>query len=436
MTIPKLIKKDFLLFSKSISGIIMTFAVPMIITLIFGAIFGGFGGDNGISELRLLVVDDDKTDFSKQLVTLLDSLDAIKIYSTYKNDETNTVLNMEVMDSNIKKGSFKVGIRILSGFENNYNNGEKLKLEIHYDPKFIIEYNIVNGIIQKTIMKDFPQVMMNSMFKNAREYLGSDQGTFFENDMNKTIEKFFGTEDSEGAESQTPSDSAIKQDDNFNMMGDPIDIKSVELLGVEEENPYFAQYVAGMAVMFLLFSVTNAGASLLDEKNNGTIKRLLVAPVTRNQILTAKMFYIMIMAIFQLLVLFTFGWLVFKLNIFKDIPALLSMIIVTAFACSALGIFIASICKNQHQVSSISTLIILGMSALGGSMVPLMIMPAYIKKIARFTLNYWAMKGFTDIFWRNLHLKDIVPSLIVLSLITIVFTTIALSIFNKKLMEK
>jgi len=433
MTTSKLIKKDLLLFSKSKSNIIMTFAVPMIITLIFGAIFGGFGSDSGIRELKILLVDEDNTGFSQKFYTLLDSLDALKVYTKYKKNGSSVKMDIENMDSLIKKGSYKVGIRLLEGLEKNYLEGVKIRLELHYDPKFIVEYNIVNGIIQKTIMKDFPQIMMNSMFKNASEYLGTVQGTMFENDINITLQKFFG-EDNQNE--QSFPDTLASQEDEFNMMGEPIEIKSVELLGVEEDNPYFAQYVAGMAVLFLLFSVTYAGASLLDEKNNGTIKRLLIAPVTRNQILTAKMFYIMIIAISQLIVLFTFGWLVFKLNIFKDIPALLAMIIVTAFSCSAIGIFIASICKNQNQVSSLSTLIILGMSALGGSMVPLMIMPAYIQKIARFTLNYWAMKGFTDILWRNLSLKDIYPSLIVLSGITVVFSSIALTIFNKKLMEK
>jgi ABC-2 type transport system permease protein len=137
----------------------------------------------------------------------------------------------------------------------------------------------------------------------------------------------------------------------------------------------------------------------------------------------------------QLIVLFIFGWLVFQLNIFKDVPALLMMIVATALACSSLGIFIAAICKNQQQVDSLSTLLILGMSALGGSMFPTIIMPQYIQTIGKFTLNYWAMKGITDIFWYNKTLSDIYPSVLVLFAITIVFASIAIKIFNKKLMR-
>ena len=138
-------------------------------------------------------------------------------------------------------------------------------------------------------------------------------------------------------------ENAKSNNSNFKMMEDPLDMKSVELLGTEKDNGMFAQYVAGMAVMFLLFSVTHAGASLLDEKHNGTIKRLLTAPVKRSEILFSKMLYISLLGLSQLIVLFIFGWIVFHLNIFKDILALLVMIVATALACSSVGIFIASI---------------------------------------------------------------------------------------------
>ncbi|OQX70461.1 MAG: hypothetical protein B6D62_04995, partial [Candidatus Cloacimonas sp. 4484_275] len=118
---------------------------------------------------------------------------------------------------------------------------------------------------------------------------------------------------------------------------------------------------------------------------------------------------------------------------FKNVPALLTMIIVTALAASALGIFIASVCRNLHQVSSLSTLLILGMSALGGSMVPTFLMPTYIQFIGKFTFNYWAMKGFTDIFWRDFGLGEILPSIIILAAVAIVFSSVAIKLFRKRL---
>ncbi|MCK4338700.1 MAG: ABC transporter permease, partial [Candidatus Cloacimonetes bacterium] len=306
-----------------------------------------------------------------------------------------------------------------------------LPLEIHYDPKFAVEFGIINGIIQKVIMSKFSQLMFNSLWKKADEFLGEEKGNYFKSDISHTVNKYFPG--SSNAEKDIFSSYA--QTDNFELLESPIEIKSVQLLGEEEENIMFVQYVAGMAVMFLLFSVVHAGSSILEEKNNGTIKRLLIAPVKRREILTGKMLFVSLMGFSQLIVLFIFGWLVFSLNIFKDIPALLVMIVVTTLACSSLGILIAAICRNLNQVNGISTLLILGMSALGGSMFPSFLMPKYIQTIGKFTLTHWAMKGFTDIFWRNLHIKDILPSIGILLCICLVFSYIAIRIFKKRLVD-
>lgn len=429
MNILPLLEKDSRLFFKSKSAVALTYIVPMIITLIFGAVFGGFGESNsGLNEIKIIAVDNDKTEYSRKFISKLDSLDAVLIHTRYKSKEEFISFDTVKLDEWIKNGKRKAGIIIPAGFQQKIEKGEKLPLEIHYDPKYTIEYSILNGIIQKTIMQSFPQLIYAGMMNKAKEYLGQEQGDKFQTGLQGIIYKYF-------PEAET-SDSHLETENPENgIQMDPFDIKSKKLAGEKQSNGMFAQYVAGMAVMFLLFSVTHAGATLLDEKHNGTIKRLLIAPVKRSEILFSKMLYITLLGISQLIVLFLFGWLVFGLNIFLDVPALLTMIVITALACSSIGIFIAAICKSQQQVSSISMLIILGMSALGGSMFPTFIMPSYIQTIGKFTLNRWAMKGFTDIFWYNKHLPDIYPSILILGGITVIFSFIAIKLFHKRLME-
>jgi ABC-type transport system involved in multi-copper enzyme maturation permease subunit len=431
MNIITLILKDIKLFGKSKSSIALTFFVPMVITLIFGAIFGGFGGTSQLRDMKVLMVDQDNTDFSDQFRTVLDSLPELSVYTKQKVDDEYILFTEESMNDWIVKGRHKIGIVIPKGFQEAYKTGKTIPLKIHYDPKFIIEFNIIYGLLQKTIMQKFPDIMMNRFYQSSYEYLGEQTGSQFKTDIDSVVNQYFYR--SEQPETQ-PSTGA--EDSGFSPIGDPISLETVELLGQEQQNPAFAQYVAGMAVLFLLFSVTYAGASLLDEKHNGTIKRLLIAPVLRSEILISKMMYSIFLGIIQLSALFLFGWLVFKLPIFQHLTALIIMILATALACASIGIFIAAICKNQNQASGLSTLIVLGMSALGGSMVPSTMMPVYVNRIGQFTLNHWAMKGFTDIFWRNLGLGDILQSVFILIGIGIVFSAISIIIFNKKLMEE
>jgi linearmycin/streptolysin S transport system permease protein len=444
MNIFKLVEKDIKIFAKSKSSIILTYLVPMVLALIFGGIFGGFGTGGGRREIKLLLTDQDQSQFSRAFTTELDSLSEIKVYRNYTQEEEEKLFTADVMDDLIKKGKFAVGLIIPDSTESNLQQGGKLSLQIHYDPKYPIEHGIVSGLIQKLIPTKFPQLMMSGLWKLSEGALGKESDKF-KNEMFGVVKQFYPEAD-EGLFdfSKQPlvplnsgsgaGDSTSVQSQGFGL-GNMMEIESVELLGQEEENQMFAQYIAGMAVMFLLFAVSGTATSLIEERNFGTMKRLLVAPVRSSEILYSKLIFCSLLGISQLIVMFIFGWLVFKLDIFKDPLALSVTILSTSLACSGLGILMATICKTERQVGSLSTLVVLGMSALGGSMVPTIIMPAFIQNIGKFTINHWAMKGFTDIFWRNMHLKDIiVPNLILLG-VFVVLISLSHYFFKQRIYE-
>ncbi len=192
------------------------------------------------------------------------------------------------------------------------------------------------------------------------------------------------------------------------------------------------QAVAGTAIMMLLFSIAEIGAGLLEEKENGTIKRLLYAPIKPSAILFGKMIAALVIAIIQLVVMLVFAWLAFDLPIFKDVFSLLILLFAIAFAVASFGIFLVAIVKTRKQLSGLSTMLILTMSALGGSMVPLYVMPAFMKKIAVVSVNYWGIQGFYDIFTRELPFIEIAPRILVLLGIGLVMSFISIQLFKKK----
>jgi ABC-type transport system involved in cytochrome c biogenesis permease component len=148
------------------------------------------------------------------------------------------------------------------------------------------------------------------------------------------------------------------------------------------------QSVAGIAVMMLLFSVAGIGGSLLDEKKEGMLKKLLCSPMHPNNILFGKIVFANIISIAQLLIMFVYAWLVFGLDIMHHLPSLVLMIIATAYACSSFGVLLASFAKSSQQVQGLSTIIVMVMSGIGGSMIPLFLMPEIMQKIAVVSVNY------------------------------------------------
>lgn len=198
-------------------------------------------------------------------------------------------------------------------------------------------------------------------------------------------------------------------------------------------HPGLVQAVGGTAIMMLLFSIAAIGGGLLDEKEAGTLKRLLIAPVKPLHILLAKMGTAMVVSVLQLTAMFMFAWLAFGLPIFMDMLSLVLLIICISFAVSSFGVFLVSTVKTRQQLQGMSTIIIILMSAIGGSMIPINMMPGFMQDIAGISVNYWGIEGFFDIFWRQLPLIEILPKMGILLAIGTGMVLISTVLFKKNI---
>jgi len=61
----------------------------------------------------------------------------------------------------------------------------------------------------------------------------------------------------------------------------------------------------------------------------------------------------------------------------------------------------------RAQLGAMSTLVVLSLSAIGGSMFPRFLMPAGLQKAGLVLFNSWALEGFTNVFWRELPLQSL-----------------------------
>jgi ABC-2 type transport system permease protein len=123
--------------------------------------------------------------------------------------------------------------------------------------------------------------------------------------------------------------------------------------------------------------------------------------------------------------MFLWGWLVFDLPLFSHLPGFAVMTAVTAGAAAALGLVLATIARSRAQLSGFSTILILTMSALGGSMFPRFLMSETMQKFGLLTFNGWALDGYLKVFWRDAPLWQLWPQVLVLAVLTIAFLAAA-----------
>ncbi len=90
------------------------------------------------------------------------------------------------------------------------------------------------------------------------------------------------------------------------------------------------------------------------------------------------------------------------------------MTAITSFAVASFGMLLASLARTRGQLAAFSTLIILTMSALGGSMFPKFLMSDAMLRVGYFTFNSWAISGYQKIFWRDEPIASLGPEVAVL----------------------
>ncbi|HXR66772.1 MAG TPA: ABC transporter permease, partial [Ktedonobacteraceae bacterium] len=73
----------------------------------------------------------------------------------------------------------------------------------------------------------------------------------------------------------------------------------------------FDLYVPGYAIFFALFSINAVAGTILQEKEDGTFRRLLIAPVQKYALLAGKALAQFVLTLMQMLILFGFGYLFF-----------------------------------------------------------------------------------------------------------------------------
>ena len=99
-----------------------------------------------------------------------------------------------------------------------------------------------------------------------------------------------------------------------NASGGIVNVKARDVVGENKNNPMVSFYAAAIGVMFLLFTASGSAGVLLDEAETCTLDRVLSTRVSMTTLLAGKICYNTTLAFVQLVVMFLWAWLVFKLD--------------------------------------------------------------------------------------------------------------------------
>lgn len=433
-----LARKDFAIFVTDSVAIGLTFIVPMVMILVFGYVFGGSGRDP-LAELRVLTVNQDTGKAGERLIQSLDKLDELQMLQTVVKDSTK--LDSARAVALVKKGDYSAALIIPANFTESVKDGE-LRAHVLEDPRDPVTTGVLIGMIQKTSFETFPMLMPSAMMTGMFD---SSATMSFDRDLVGIIEKNFAVDLPDSGmtfSDMLPEDmllgetTASSDSGGFNMGAAFDKINKIErtaVVGEKVVNPAVSHTTAGTAVTFMLFGVGAIAASLLREMRSGTAQRLLLMGATAGEILLSKLLYSVIMGSVQLFMMMVYGWLIFSLQIWEHLPAMLVIIVVTATTMSAVGLIISALSSTEEQAGGLQVVIILSMSAIGGAMFPSFMLPNIIKAVSKITPVYWAMQGFNDVFWRDQGISGILFECGICIGMAALMTAFAVVIFRRRL---
>jgi ABC-2 type transport system permease protein len=392
---------------------LLSFILPIAFFSIFAAIFGGMGA-SGTARVSVLVVDEDGTAVSARLVRGLGrepSLAASTRPATKRGQPDAPEYTAAAAEAAVKQGVAPAALIIPRGFGANpvaFGPGtDRQPIRILHDSSDPVAAQVVAGLLQKVVMTSLPDTMAGEGMKYFEQFSG---GLTAEQrkDMESNLSKFRDQMRQRDQEGNAPAA------DSGNSAGGLVAVEMRDVVGENKRSPMVAFSAAGIGVMFLLFTASASAGSLLSEAECGALDRILSARVSMTTLLAGKMTYCTLLAFLQLTLMFLWGAAVFHLELFTHLPGFLLMTAATSFAVASFGMLLATVSRSRGQQAAISTLLILTMSAIGGSMVPRFVMPEAMKTVGLFTFNAWAIDGYTKVFWRDEPVSHLAPQLAVL----------------------
>lgn len=369
---------------------VMAFVVPIVFFSIFALIFGARGGNGRMSAVDVAVVDEARTARSAALMKALQADTSLNVIADAapagaKAGAPKVALDRARAEALVRAGDVPVALVLPAGLDTSLArfDGGGRALPLLVDPSNPMAAAMVNGLLQRAALR----VLEGELPAYLRGAGGAG-----------------GPQLSERMPART---------------------ERIEVVGEKRGNGMIAFYAAGIAVMFLLFSANGAAGALLDETDSGTLERVLSARVGMGTLLGAKWLYITLMGILQIVVMFAWGMLVFRLPLLAHLPGFAVVTVFTAGTAAAFALMLAASCRTRAQLQGLSTLVVLSLSAIGGSMFPRFLMPEFMQKISFVGFNAWALEAYLDVFWREAPLMQLLPRLGALVAFGILFAVIA-----------
>lgn len=394
--------KEWQVFAKDRGNLFLIFLLPLLIASLLASIWSG-GGD---IHLPVIVVNQDSGKYSEDVLDILRDIEDLDLMEL-EGEET--------VVAQISAGEVVAAVFIPADFSAQIDAYEQTEIQVMLDPGQA-EY----GSIITSVMEEVVEVAtIQGEMKHGMDAVMVDVFQAGPADPSK--------ERAANAQQDGVMNTQVKR-----MIDDPpVAVQKEDLEGAAVQAPdnMFSMFVPGFTVMFAFFLVPTLAVELLREKEIGSLRRLIAAPMPRYAIVGGKVLAYTFVVMLQVGVIFGVSSLIFKMPLGNSLLGLLVITVALGFAATSLGMMVAGLTRSMSQAGSIGVLMVFVLGALGGSIQmglrPLYRAEGFIGFVSRLTPHAHALEGYLRLLVEEARFVDVLTQIATLLLMGLIFFLIA-----------
>jgi len=339
---------DWRLFWADKRAAALAFAVPVVLASAFGLIFARPTEDKAATRLPVAIVVEDDGPFTRRV--------AADLLASGRFEAVE--LSRAEAEARVADRRPGVAVVLPRGFERLRDwtpgaAGERPAVEIRHHPTTGAERQWAEGVLTETVMR-----------RLAREKFGGLVG-------DAALAPPFRTETA--------------------VVGGPADAQF---------NAY-AHSFCGMTLQYLLFWGMESGLLFLRDRKRGTWTRLRAAPVPLAAVLLGKALATAGVALLMVFFTFAVGRVAFGVTVNGSAVGFVLLAVAASALAAATGLLVAAVGGTEARARSVSTLVILGVSMVGGLWLPAFLLPGWVRDLALALPTTWAMHGLDGVTWQG-----------------------------------
>lgn len=393
--------KDLRLLLRDRAGFFFVFFFPLLYAIFFGVIFSGGGG--GSHSIPIALVDEDSSAGSQKFIQTITGKEELHLLQTTREEAISLV----------QRGKRSAYVVLKKGFGEAKERmfwGGPAEIEMGLDPSRKAEAGMLQGVLTRYFMEGMQEVFSDPTKgrKQVQMGLGSLKGA--PDKEQKTLaplqealqglDRFLAQVET----TETASDTGIAKGAGGRGW-EPLKV-SVTDVSIQREGPKnsFEVTFPQAIIWGLLGTAAAFGISLVVERTRGTLLRLRIAPISRAHILAGKALACFITTFAVMALLFFISILIFGVRPYS-LPFLILAMIASSLCFVGIMMLLAVVGKTEASAGGIGWAILLVMAMIGGGMVPLFLMPSWMKMLGNISPVKWAILTMEGAVWRGFSLE-------------------------------